>query len=221
MVKVGSMLDFGHDVVVKRAAISEMQRGRRRPTGKLIFDILFTTALLLPLFAIGLVLIVVNPFLNSGPLMFRQERMGLNCEPFIAWKFRTMTGFAQTKRGAFDKVEAERITWLGHVLRRSRIDELPQIINVLRGEMSLIGPRPDCFAHARVYLRQVPDYAKRHSILPGISGYAQTEVGYVEGYAALRRKVAADLYYLDHRNMAFDLWITWRTLCVVAQRRGC
>jgi lipopolysaccharide/colanic/teichoic acid biosynthesis glycosyltransferase len=109
---------------------------------------------------------------------------------------------------------------LGRFLRRSRLDELPQILNVLRGEMSLIGPRPDTFEHACVYLREIPGYAARHQVMPGISGYAQTEVGYVDGLDGIHRKVAADHYYLKHASFALDLWITWRTIGVVLTRQG-
>ena len=95
-----------------------------------------------------------------------------------------------------------------------------KFINVLRGEMSLIGPRPDSYDHARVYLRVVPGYQERHQIVPGISGFAQTEVGYVDGLDGIHRKVAADLHYIAHATLRFDLWITWRTLAVVVGQRG-
>ncbi len=183
-------------------------------------DLVLAGFLLVPLLAVALGLLVLNPFLNPGPVVFRQQRMGQGCQPFVAFKFRTMTGFDRGARGAFDAVEAARLTGFGRFLRRSRIDELPQIINVLRGEMSMIGPRPDALAHAQLYLRDVPGYAQRCRLRPGISGYAQTEVGYVETRADLARKVAADLYYARHMSLRLDLWIVWRTLCVVLRREG-
>lgn len=195
----------------------------RKRWSKQLFDLVGAGMLLLPLASVGLALLMLNPFFNGGPVFYAQTRMGLGCRPFTAFKFRTMaparTG--ATARGAFDALETDRISMLGRILRKTRIDELPQIINVLRGEMSLIGPRPDSFDHACVYLDAVPDYRARHRILPGISGYAQTEVGYVDGLDGVRRKVAADLYYLAHASLRLDLWITWRTLCVVVGRRGC
>ena len=123
-------------------------------------------------------------------------------------------------RGAFDALETDRINFLGRLIRGTRIDELPQIINVLRGEMSLIGPRPDSYDHACVYVREIPGYADRHHVMPGISGFAQTEVGYVDGLDGIKRKVAADTYYIANASFWFDLWITWRTLHVVLARRG-
>jgi lipopolysaccharide/colanic/teichoic acid biosynthesis glycosyltransferase len=184
------------------------------------FDVVVAGLLLLPLGLIALVLVVINPAFNKGPLIFRQERMGQGCRPFLAVKFRTMSGENGVVRGPYDAVEANRVSALGHVLRRLRIDELPQIVNVLRGEMSMIGPRPDAFAHACAYLRDVPGYADRYALRPGISGFAQTEVGYVETRADMWRKVAADLYYLRHRSFLLDMWIVWRTLVVVLRREG-
>ena len=169
---------------------------------------------------VALLLVILNPLLNPGPLVFRQSRMGHDCRAFTAYKFRSMSAAIGATRGAYDNLEQDRISRLGQLLRKTRLDELPQIINVLRGEMSLIGPRPDSFEHACVYLRHVPGYAKRHRVLPGISGFAQTEVGYVEGFDALQRKVDADLYYMSHASFRLDLWITWRTICVVLGRKG-
>jgi lipopolysaccharide/colanic/teichoic acid biosynthesis glycosyltransferase len=146
--------------------------------------------------------------------------MGRGCRPFRAWKFRTMAPAPEIRRGAFDALEEHRITPLGRWLRRSRLDELPQVWNVLRGEMSLIGPRPDYLQHALVYLDQVPGYRERHAVRPGISGLAQTELGYVDGIEGVRAKVALDLHYVRHASPALDLWIAWRTLRVVIGRQG-
>jgi lipopolysaccharide/colanic/teichoic acid biosynthesis glycosyltransferase len=189
------------------------------PRTKFLFDRLVAMSLFGPLLICAAILCVLNPFLNAGPLVFRQTRMGQDCMPFTMIKFRTMHAAGQT-RGAFDPLDIDRVTPLGQFLRHSRIDELPQIINVLRGEMSLIGPRPDCYDHARVYLHEIPGYAARQTALPGISGYAQTELGYIDDIDAMRRRVAADLYYIAHASFGFDLQIAWRTLGVVVGRRG-
>ncbi|WP_342076462.1 sugar transferase [Yoonia sp. SS1-5] len=177
--------------------------------------------MLLPLLAILMVLLIaVNPIANRGPLWFWQDRMGYRCRRFSALKFRTMRHEGTNSRGAFDQLETDRITPLGRLLRKSRIDELPQIINVLRGEMSLIGPRPDSYDHACVYVRVVPGYRHRHQVMPGISGLAQTEIGYVDGLEGVRRKVSADLHYIANTTLTLDLWIAWRTIIVVLSGRG-
>tara|TARA_R110002049_G_scaffold306681_1_gene505584 strand:- start:1707 stop:2396 length:690 start_codon:yes stop_codon:yes gene_type:complete len=187
---------------------------------KKLFDLVIST-LLLPVFLICCVFLsVLNPFFNRGPLFFVQKRMGRDCNHFRAIKFRTMSCVSEMTRGADDPLEVNRITPLGGFLRRTRLDEIPQIINVLRGEMSLIGPRPDCYEHAETYLATIPGYRERHAALPGISGLAQTELGYVQGIEATRIKVVADLDYINRQSIRLDMWIFWRTLQIVAGRAG-
>lgn len=188
---------------------------------KRAFDLVLVAFILAPMGIVaGLGLLVLNPWLNRGPLFYSQTRMGRDCQPFRAWKFRSMTAAGAETRGAFDRLEHHRITPLGRLLRRSRIDELPQVINVLRGEMSLIGPRPDYFPHAQTYLDMVPGYRERHAVLPGISGYAQIEHGYIDGPEGVRAKVDADLHYIRNVSFGFDLWIAWRTFMTVVLHRG-
>ncbi|PSK80404.1 lipopolysaccharide/colanic/teichoic acid biosynthesis glycosyltransferase [Limimaricola soesokkakensis] len=188
--------------------------------GKRLFD-LCMCLLLLPLMMVVMgALLLLNPFFNKGPLFFVQKRMGKDMQPFPAFKFRTMTAAPRIARGAFDALESNRITPLGAVLRKTRLDEIPQILNVLRGEMSLIGPRPDFYDHAVIYASQVRGYRERHTIVPGISGLAQVRVGYVDGLAGVRRKVAADLLYAERASWKLDLWVTWQTIRTVVARQG-
>ncbi|KQI72417.1 glycosyl transferase [Loktanella sp. 5RATIMAR09] len=193
---------------------------RQSPLSKRVFDIAVSLLLLPVLAVIAAGLLLFNPVFNRGSLMHRQVRMGYAGRPFMAHKFRSMRHAVTQTRGAFDRLEEDRISTLGAVMRKCRIDELPQILNVLRGEMSLIGPRPDLFEHACAYQKQVPGYAARHQVMPGISGLAQTEIGYVDGLKGIRRKVAADHYYIAHASLRLDLWIAWRTVCVIAGRKG-
>ena len=189
--------------------------------GKPAFDV-FMSALLLP--ALGLICILLaclNPIFNRGPMFYRQPRMGKDCRAFSAIKFRSMTPVHRITRSAEDPLEHDRITPLGRILRRCRVDELPQILNVLRGEMSLIGPRPDYFHHARRYVRSVAGYRRRHAVRPGISGLAQTDLGYVNCSEGTRKKVALDLRYVDEMSLRLDLYVFWRTLVTVFGRRGC
>ncbi|MDF0599276.1 sugar transferase [Psychromarinibacter sp. C21-152] len=188
--------------------------------GKRAFDIVMSLLLLPVLAGVALLLLFLNPWLNEGPLLFVQKRMGRDCRPFRALKFRTMRAAPEISRSAEGGLEFERITKLGHVLRKYRLDELPQILNVLWGDMSLIGPRPDCYEHAEHYLGSVPRYRHRHAVRPGISGLAQVEVGYVEGSAATRRKVSADLYYIANANHRMEIWLVWRTIVTIVGRKG-
>ncbi|MEM9785067.1 MAG: sugar transferase [Pseudomonadota bacterium] len=219
------MFDFREnafdDVLVHNDKISDTPSGGvARGVSKRAFDLALALVLLALLMVCAVFLLVLNPFMNPGPLLFRQQRMGLGCRPFTAYKFRSMIEERIQERGAFDALEKDRITALGHWMRRCRIDELPQIINVLRGEMSMIGPRPDSYAHACVYLREIPGYRDRHQVLPGITGLAQTQIGYVDGLDGIQRKVAADAHYIRHANLWFDLWIAWRTVWVILGRHG-
>lgn len=187
---------------------------------KRAFDMVGSILLLPILLLVTVAIVILNPFYNKGSLFFVQSRMGRGCVPFKAVKFRSMRAVSEVQRGADAPLETDRITKLGGFMRKSRIDELPQVINVLRGEMSLIGPRPDYYDHAVEYLEKIPGYRERHVVRPGISGLAQTELGYVEGMDATRRKVKADLYYITHMSLALEAWIFWRTLRVVAKRGG-
>lgn len=177
--------------------------------------------ILLPVAAFfGIVLLLLNPLFNRGPLVYRQTRMGQDCQPFTAYKFRSMLEVQENARGAFDALEEHRITALGRQLRKLRIDELPQVLNILKGDMSLVGPRPDYIEHARVYLAEIPEYGTRYSVRPGVTGLAQTEVGYVSDLPGFRRKVAADLIYIRKMSLVYDLKVLLRTVQIVLGRRG-
>jgi lipopolysaccharide/colanic/teichoic acid biosynthesis glycosyltransferase len=201
------------------------RRGRlaRRglPVLKRGFDIAAALAALPVVGLAALVLLAVNPLWNPGSVFFAQRRMGRHCAPFTVIKFRTMLpeGAAAT-RGPDDPVEQSRITPLGALLRHWRIDELPQFLNVLRGDMSVVGPRPDCWDHAIHYLETVPGYRARHAVRPGITGLAQVDGGYAEGIAATIEKTALDLDYIRAGSLAMELYVIRRTVRVVLTGDG-
>ena len=187
---------------------------------KRIFDI-FVSLLLLPLLIIiGIILFILNRFFNSGELFFIQERMGKNCEVFFAIKFRTMTSTKEVTRKYNDPIEINRITPLGKILRKMRIDELPQVLNVLKGEMSLIGPRPDYYLHALKYLEYVEGYRERHAIRPGITGLSQIRLGYVETLEATSKKTSIDNYYIQNIGYIIELKIILNTLLIIIRGLG-
>lgn len=186
---------------------------------KRVFDISVSVLLLAPT-VLNAIMLLLNRFINPGPLFYVQDRMGQDCVPFRAYKFRSMLCAKDIDRGAFDDLEVSRITPLGRFLRKCRLDELPQVFNVLAGDMSLIGPRPDFLDHACIYVETVPGYRARHHVKPGITGLAQTEVGYVDGRDGLERKVSADLAYIENRSIRLDLWISWRTVVTVFGGKG-
>lgn len=209
------------------SSAEDLESLRHRGSGSVAYRIVKRLAdivgalVLLPVVVITcIVLCLLNPVFNRGPLFFVQDRMGRDCRGFRAYKFRTMLPVAAIARGPFDALERDRITPLGAFLRKTRLDEVPQVINVLLGDMSLIGPRPDFLDHAQTYVDAIPGYRERHMVRPGISGLAQVTVGYVDSLDAVRSKVAADLYYIRHASLWLDARIAWATLVVIVTRRG-
>ena len=187
---------------------------------KRIFDI-FASLILLPAFFIIVIsLFVLNRYFNQGKVFFIQERMGKNCKPFYTIKFRTMTYVKEITRKYDDPIETNRITPLGRILRKMRIDELPQILNVLIGDMSFIGPRPDYYVHALEYLERIEGYRERHSIRPGISGLSQIRLGYVENLETVSKKVSIDNYYIQNVGYIIELKIIFSTILVILRGIG-
>jgi len=187
---------------------------------KRLFDVVASLALLPVLGFAAITLLALNPFWNRGGLFFVQTRMGRYCAPFETIKFRTMTGVKTITRGPDDPMETDRITALGMFLRKCRLDELPQILNVLAGQMSLIGPRPDYYPHAASFIKSVPGYQERHMVRPGISGLAQVNLGYAEGTDATHGKVDADHSYIRDAGFAQEAMLVLRTVLTVLSRAG-
>jgi exopolysaccharide biosynthesis polyprenyl glycosylphosphotransferase len=157
---------------------------------------------------------------DGGPVFFRQERIGRGGRPFRIWKFRTMRVDAEADGPVWASPEDRRTTRLGRVLRRTRLDEVPQFLNVLRGEMALVGPRPERPEFVRMLERAVPFYDRRHLMRPGITGWATVRFGYGDSVGDKWRTHEYDLYYLKHRSPWLDLEILARTAVVMLLRKG-
>ena len=169
-----------------------------------------------------LVLIGIAIKLDSpGPALFRQKRIGFRGKAFTVFKFRTMfsetagSATADPRLAAMTLEGDARITRLGRFLRRTRIDELPQILNILRGEMSWIGPRPEAEALSRWYETEIPFYRYRHIVRPGLAGWAQVCQGHVSDVADVRSKLHYDFYYIKNFSPWIDLLIIARTVRIV------
>lgn len=188
---------------------------------KRIFDV-FVSITSLPLFVVLCAVIsVLNFFWNPGPLFFRQERMGKEKSKFAMVKFRTMRPEKNIKtRGPFDALEEWRITPFGRWMRMTRLDEVPQILNILIGQMSLIGPRPEAYDFAQTYHNEIPGYHVRGAVRPGITGYAQVKQGYADSEEAVRVKTELDAFYVRNMNWWLDLKVVFWTVCVVFNSRG-
>lgn len=158
---------------------------------------------------------------SRGPIFFRQERFGEREKIFNLYKFRTMGVDAEKGTGAvWAQTNDPRVTRVGAFFRKSRIDELPQFINVLRGDMSLVGPRPERPEFIRKLKELIPYYSERHSVKPGVTGWAQVRYPYGASVEDALEKLRYDLYYIKHISLAFDLLIILETIKVVLFRRG-
>lgn len=202
---------------VKRPPLSQTELFAKR-----IFDLtgsLAGLALLAPLMLITAALVKLD---SPGPIFFHQRRKGFNGHPFSILKFRTMHVLEDGPDVKQATANDRRVTRLGRWLRRTSIDELPQLINVVKGEMSLVGPRPHAHSHDTKYEKEIAKYAFRHHVKPGLTGWAQ-----VNGYRGetthielMERRIEYDLWYINNWSFKLDLWVTLKTAAVVMFQRA-
>jgi exopolysaccharide biosynthesis polyprenyl glycosylphosphotransferase len=158
---------------------------------------------------------------SPGAILYRQERVGRNQQSFTIYKFRSMLEGAEVNAGpVWAAKDDPRVTRVGKVIRKLRIDEIPQMINVLKGQMSLVGPRPERPYFVQTLNEQIPYYALRHSIKPGITGWAQICYPYGDSEQDAIEKLQYDLYYIKNMSVLFDLQILFESLKVVLLGRG-
>lgn len=158
---------------------------------------------------------------DGRPVFYRQRRVGLRGREFVLYKFRSMVKDAEADGQArWATSEDERITRTGAVIRKPRLDELPQLINVLRGEMALVGPRPERPEFVESLTQKVPYYGERHAVKPGLTGWAQMSYSYGSSEQDAIEKLAYDLYYVKHRSFIFDLVVLLQTAEVVLWQKG-
>lgn len=187
--------------------------------GKRVFDVA-SAGLLLAIFAPLMLLVALAIATESRRVLFRQRRTGLNGRIFTILKFRTMTVAEDGAAIGHACPGDPRVTRIGAVLRATSLDELPQLINVLRGDMSLVGPRPHALAHDHHYAALLPRYRERFAVRPGLTGLAQVRGlrGEIRHLACMARRIEADLHYARHWSFRTDLLILWRTAPAVLSR---
>jgi lipopolysaccharide/colanic/teichoic acid biosynthesis glycosyltransferase len=185
---------------------------------KRFLDVLIAIPGILALALAVPVVAVVDLFGNRGPLFYRQERVGKGGEPFTIIKFRTMTPHAGTSE--WTTAHDPRLTPTGRLLRRLHVDELPQVWNVLRRDLSFVGPRPEQPRYVEQLSDKIPFYDVRHLVRPGITGWAQVKYGYGADELDALEKLQYEFYYLRHQSVVLDLRIIGRTLRSVVQRQG-
>ena len=210
---------FEHMHIARHGPMASLQLTRApltwfERTQKRVFDVTIAAGAmvaLVPAFAV----VALAIWLESGqPLFFRQRRYGFNQHEFRIIKFRTMTTLEDGDVVRQATRNDRRVTRVGRILRKWNIDELPQLINVLKGDMSLVGPRPHALSHNREYEQKIARYARRHNVLPGITGWAQVNGfrGETDTDEKMRRRVDHDLHYIDNWSLWFDLRILLLTL---------
>ena len=165
-------------------------------------------------------IIIINLFANKGKLFYTQDRVGQNGKYFKILKLRTMVNNAETDTAIFATANDSRITPFGKFLRKSRIDEFPQFLNILKGEMAVIGPRPERPIFVDEIAKIMPFYETRHVIKPGLTGWAQVNYSYGESIDDSLIKLQYDLYYIKHRSIFLDISIVFKTISTVLFYRG-
>lgn len=196
-------------------------QGFFRTAVKRLFDIASAAVLLLVSAPVMLITMVLIKLESPGPVFYRQQRVGLNGESFDVVKFRSMRNDAEKDgKPRWATAADDRITSVGRVIRKLRIDELPQLFNVLKGEMSIVGPRPERPFFVERLTQEIPYYAVRHSIKPGVTGWAQVRYHYGATVEDSQEKLQFDLYYVKNHTLFLDLLILFETVAVVLTGKG-
>jgi exopolysaccharide biosynthesis polyprenyl glycosylphosphotransferase len=197
------------------------RHGRIEDIRKRLLDLLLAAAVLILAFPLMLMVAVLIKFDGGGPIMYRQERVGLRGRTFTLYKFRSMREDAEAcGTPQWATIGDPRITRVGRFIRYTRVDELPQLLNVLRGDMSIIGPRPERPYFVEKLTAAIPLYRLRHCVKPGITGWAQVKASYGASIEDAHVKLRYDLYYIKYRGFILDLLILLRTLRVVIFQEG-
>ena len=214
MVKMGNV--FGAVLIeIKIDVLPPWQKFVKR-----LFDILTSVFILVLGFPFYLLIGLLVKFSSEGPMFFSQERIGLGGKPFNIFKYRSMRIDAEAEGPQLSKENDPRITALGKLLRKTRIDEFPQFWNVLKGDMSLVGPRPERQFFINQITEKAPHYRRLHRIKPGITSWGQVKYGYAENVDEMLERLQYDLLYLENISIVLDLKILIYTVLIMFQARG-
>jgi sugar transferase (PEP-CTERM system associated) len=196
-----------------------VSRGRR--TVKRIADVLLSLGMIVAAAPfIALTALAVWLFCGRRAVLYRQERVGQHGRPFTLYKFRSMRLDAEADGPVWARQQDDRVTPVGRIIRLTRLDELPQLWNVLRGDMSFVGPRPERPVFVEQLARRIPFYDLRHAVKPGLTGWAQVKYRYADSIESAGEKLRYDLYYIKHLSAVFDLTIVVDTVKIILFQRG-
>jgi exopolysaccharide biosynthesis polyprenyl glycosylphosphotransferase len=205
---------------VQFATADELSQGPLRRASKRAFDIVVATGLLILAGPLLLVLVVLIRLDSKGAAFYRQDRVGQNGREYALWKLRSMCLDAEKNGAVWARANDERVTRVGRFIRKTRMDEIPQVLNVLRGDMSFVGPRPERRVFIDIISRDVPYYALREGVKPGITGWAQIRYPYGASVEDGRNKLEYDLYYVKNGTVFLDIAIIFHTVRHVLLGRG-
>ena len=183
-------------------------------------DLVIASTLMILLSPMALIVAILIKLESKGPVIFKQVRIGENMIPFKVYKFRSMKIHDPQKYSKYAQDNDNRVTKIGNFIRKTRIDELPQLFCILKGTMSFVGPRPEWDILAKEYEKQIPYYNLRHMIKPGLTGWAQVMYPYGENIEDTKRKLEYDLYYLKHQDLILDVLIIFKTVKVILFGKG-
>jgi lipopolysaccharide/colanic/teichoic acid biosynthesis glycosyltransferase len=188
---------------------------------KRAFDIVVSAAALTAFLPVGAVIVVIIKVTSRGPALFRQERVGRHGKPYLIYKFRSMQPDAEAQSGpALAQKDDPRVTGVGRWLRRTRLDEFPQFINVLKGEMSIVGPRPERAYFIEQIVKKAPHYIHLHRVRPGITSLGQVKFGYAENIDQMIERSKYDILYIENMSLRMDFKILLHTMYVMLMGRG-
>jgi len=195
-------------------------RDKRKDAIKRLTDILLSLLIAIPALALGILAAIAIKLDSPGPILYKQKRVGRYNKEFEVIKFRSMTTDAEKNGAQYAKKNDTRVTKVGNFIRKTRIDELPQIINVLKNEMSFIGPRPERQVFIEKLEQKIPFYRFRHAVKPGITGLAQVKYSYGETVEDARWKHRFDTFYIKHQSLKLDLKVVLLTIKTVLLGMG-
>lgn len=187
---------------------------------KKVFDIIFAVVSLLVLCPLLILLSLTIWISGKGPVIFFQDRIGKNGKPFSICKFRSMVYDAEKGIPRLAGENGEKVTRIGSVMRKYRIDEIPNLINVLKGEMSVVGPRPERQFFIEQIVKIAPEYTEIQTVKPGVTSWGQVKYGYASSVDEMIKRLDYDLYYMKNRSLWFDLKIIIYTIGTVFKGKG-
>jgi len=187
---------------------------------KLFSDYLAALLCILIFSPVFLICSLIIKFSSKGPIIFKQERIGINGKPFTIYKFRSMIIDSEKNGPQLSSERDLRITKFGKFMRKIRLDEIPQFFNIIKGDMSFVGPRPERHFYAKKLIEKAPHYKRIYKVKPGITSWGMVKFGYAENIEEMMRRLKYDIIYMENRSLLIDLKILIHTIVIILERKG-